>query len=79
MSKRFLFLSGHLSGLLIGGLLVGIYFANRPTPLREARIPVYEVAVPDSTNPVPQPDYEWPSFEFNGKPVYIVPLVQSSD
>jgi hypothetical protein len=71
MSRRS-FLIGHLTGLLVGAALMfageSLRHKNQPSssPLRAT--PISFPAPPPTARP------DWHQFDFNGRPVYIVPL-----
>jgi hypothetical protein len=81
MNRRLLFLSGHLSGLVIGAALVWVYFANTSTTSTTVTtIPRNPVVIPVSYPNVPfvpntgQPSKSWELRYFNGQPYYIIPV-----
>lgn len=81
MSRRLLFLSGHLSGLLIGIALTWGYFSNAATnspsvstlPPNPVVSPVNYHSFPPAPNAAPLPN-GWELRYFNGQPYYIVPI-----
>lgn len=81
MSRRLLFLSGHLSGLLVGAALVWGYFSNASTTnssvLTMPRNPVVEPVnyrrFPPAPNAAPLPE-GWELRYFNRHPYYIIPV-----
>jgi hypothetical protein len=81
MNRRLLFLSGHLSGLVIGAALAWVYFANTSTTSTTVTtIPRNPVAIPVSYPNVPfvpntgQPSKSWELRYFNRQPYYIIPV-----
>ena len=70
MSRRLLFVAGHLSGIVVGAMAVLVFVASRPTT----------TAPPPTFTPVVYPvDHQalpdgWQRREFNGQPYYVVPL-----
>jgi hypothetical protein len=83
MNRRLLFLSGHLSGLLIGSALVWTYFSNTPAknPAINAMqrnpvmIPVSYPGIPHVPNTGSRPN-GWELRHFNGQPYYIIPVLK---
>jgi len=81
MNRRLLFLSGHLSGLVIGAALGWVYFANTSTTSTTVTtIPRNPVVIPVSYPNVPfvpntgQPSKSWELRYFNRQPYYIIPV-----
>jgi|GEM_PF-6952951 len=78
MNRRLLFLSSHLSGILIGAALAWIYFPNTlakapavsPIPRNPVVVPVSYPSFPHAS---PFPD-GWELRYFNGQPYYIIPI-----
>lgn len=75
MSKRFTFLLGNLCGLVVGGLLVSVYFCNQPVSGATAPsiVPPQRLVVPVNLNSVDTPE-GWQRREFNGRSFYFIPL-----
>ena len=81
MNRRLSFLSGHLSGLVIGAALVWIYFSNtttknptvHTTPRNPVVIPVGYPSFPHIPHAGKLPD-GWELRYFNGQPYYIIPV-----
>ncbi len=81
MNRRLIFLSGHLSGLLIGAMLVWTYVSCAPAknfsfytmPRNPVVIPVSYPHVQQGPNFEPLPE-GWKLRHFNGQPYYIIPV-----
>lgn len=75
MNRRLTFLLGNLCGVVVGGLLVSVYFSNQPIsgtiapPFTSPR----QAAIPVKFNSVETPN-GWHRRDFNGRPFYIIPL-----
>lgn len=77
MSRRLVFLTGHLSGLILGGVLVFVLFSYQSAQNR----PVLNVSPAKATmTPVvcPQAPEGWELRYFNGRPFYVSPLCRSA-
>ena len=73
MSRRLAFLSGCLSGMAFGALLVlaiSNYLAETSRPARHL-VPRNAIVIPAS---YPAPPQRWERRYFNGQPYYIIPL-----
>ncbi len=75
MGQRLTFLLGNLCGLVVGGLLVWAYYADRPVAGEAAPAirPLQGYVVPVKLNSADTPP-GWQRREFNGRPFYIIPI-----
>ena len=73
MSRRLAFLIGHLSGLILGAVLILILLSFQSAPNRPALnlMPTSAVMTPVD---YPAPPAGWEQRYFKGRPFYIVPL-----
>jgi hypothetical protein len=84
MNRRIVFLTGCLSGLLIGAALMWISLVNTPArdstvytlPRNPVVLPVGRQGLPQTPNSRQLPE-GWELRQFNGQPYYIVPLKMS--
>lgn len=81
MLRRSFFL-GMLAGLVLGVLLmfanVSLFQANQPQPAAAApwMVPVNVLTEVPAVSPQKKIPENWQEFEFNGRPVYVIPLGQ---
>lgn len=81
MNRRFAFLAGQLSGIVIGAASVYAVFAfskPAPNPSSPAVIPVSNLLLEPEDIKFGLPE-GWQQREFNGSPYYIVPLSLQSN
>lgn len=75
ISKRLTFLLGNLCGLVVGGLLVSVYFSTQPVSGTAAPrvVSPQHFVVPANLNSADTPE-SWQRREFNGRPFYLIPI-----